>query len=122
MELQPIKPLPNYSPNVSLMHQDDGNTASSELLGPLGNMTTMTSYTTHTALFLRDSHGRLTTGGVIVSAESTTPTYTLNAVDPDTLQILATWVPPDDQTLSLAYLVENGIAISSTAMFVITCS
>ena len=95
---QPLKPKTIYNPNVSLMHQDDVNTGSTDLASPLGKGTSMTTYATRIAPFLWDSQGRLTTGGVVLSPGSTTPTFSLNAVDPETLQTLATWLPPDNQT------------------------
>ena len=96
---QSLKPKTIYNPNVSLMHQDGGNTGSTDLASPLGKGTSMTTYATRIAPFLWDSQGRLTTGGVVLSPGLTTPTFSLNAVDPETLQTLATWLPPDNQTL-----------------------
>lgn len=98
VELAPLVPKTKYIPEVSMMHVDGGNTGCVNYAGPKGHNTAVKSYDTELAVMLFDNEGRITAGGVAATG------YVLNAVDPMTLEILATWTPPVDQTLILTYM------------------
>lgn len=91
-----------------MMHADGGNTGSVNYSGPRGYKTIVDSYATELAVVLFDNEGRLTTGGIAANG------FVLNAVDPITLETVATWVPPTGQTLIFTYMqmtTENEIII-----------
>jgi hypothetical protein len=90
------------------MHVDGGNTGCVDHVGPTGDNMTVKSYATELAVILFDDEGRFTTGGVAATG------YVLDAVDPTTLETLATWTPPVNQTLILTYMqmtMENQIVV-----------
>jgi len=93
------------------MHQDGGNTGSSDYAGPVGKNVSMSTFATHIAPFLFDSQGGLTAGAPTASG------YSLNAVDPETLEVMSTWLPPTNQTLNLAYItfIEKDSIIVATS-------
>ncbi|KAH6666199.1 hypothetical protein B0J14DRAFT_604413 [Halenospora varia] len=95
-----------------MMHMDSGNTGSTDLAGPTGRNLTISTYATHIAPFLFDEGGGITAG-----AQTATGGYTLNAIDPATLETLSTFAVPEGQKLNLAYiqmtLPQNEILVST---------
>jgi hypothetical protein len=98
VDLPPLNPKATYIPHVSMMHADGGNTGSVNFPGPRGNNTAVTSYATEIGVILFDAEGRFTAGGV------TSTGFVLNAIDPVTLETIATWTPPVNQTLIFTYM------------------
>uniref|UniRef100_L2FY83 Uncharacterized protein n=1 Tax=Colletotrichum fructicola (strain Nara gc5) TaxID=1213859 RepID=L2FY83_COLFN len=91
-----------FFPSASLMHEDSGNTGSTDYPGPLGgsNMS-LFSQQIVTGVMTWGTNNTMTIG----YANSTTLARGIAAIDPQTMEILATWTPPDsNQTLSLGYL------------------
>jgi hypothetical protein len=101
-----------------MMHQDSGNTGSTDISGPSGRNVSLSTFAAHFAPILFDKDGGIT-GGAVTDSPNTT--YTLNAIDPETLQVLSSWTAPADQTLNFAYMQQternNQILISSTEGF-----
>ncbi|KAH8888151.1 hypothetical protein GQ53DRAFT_795976 [Thozetella sp. PMI_491] len=94
-----------YYPEASLMHGDAGNVGSIDHPGPLGWNLTITSGLETLSIMLWGPDGSLTTGYANTSAGVTPVPRGIAAVDPTTLQVLASWFPPDqDEILSLAYI------------------
>jgi hypothetical protein len=93
------------------MHQDGGNTGSTDNAGPIGKNVSISTFATPIAPFLFDSQGGLTAGAPTASG------YSLNAIDPETLEAISTWLPPTNQTLNLAYItfVEKDSIIVATS-------
>ena len=99
----PLKPKVKYSPNAQLMHQDGGNTGSADYTGPLGINPNTSSVAEGLRVMLWDNKARLTTGYTFLANGS--QTYAIAAVDPTTLAIESTWVPPVvNQTLNFEYM------------------
>lgn len=84
------------------MHEDSGNTGSTDYPGPLGgNNISLFSQQIVTGVMAWGANNTMTIG----YANSTTLARGIAAIDPQTMEILATWAPPDTkQTLSLGYL------------------
>jgi hypothetical protein len=72
----------------------------------------MSTFATHIAPFLFDSDGGLTACEPIASG------YSLNAIDPETLEVISTWLPPTGQILNLAYMQQ--IFGESNSLIVVT--
>ncbi|KAJ0385619.1 hypothetical protein COL922a_005944, partial [Colletotrichum nupharicola] len=91
-----------FFPSASLMHEDSGNTGSTDYPGPFGgNNMSLFSQQIVTGVMTWGANNTMTIG----YANSTTLTRGIAAIDPQTMEILATWTPPDtNQTLSLGYL------------------
>jgi hypothetical protein len=87
-----------------MMHQDGGDTDSTNYPAPIGKDLSVTTLSTRLQPFLFDSEGNLTAGGVTKATSSTNMTYTINAVDPSTLEILSSWTAPAGQVLNFAYM------------------
>ena len=118
-----LKPKAQYKPNVSLMHQDGGNSGSNDYPGPLGKNISASSITTQLPVLLWDAKNRLTSAYAAFSNGSSMPTFNLAAVDLDSLEVQAVWMPPEaNQTLNFAYmeltLEENLILVTSEIGFV----
>ncbi|TVY88240.1 hypothetical protein LAWI1_G008637, partial [Lachnellula willkommii] len=96
--LAPLEPKTQYCPDASMMHQDGGNTGSTDYSGPTGRNISTSSFATHIAPFLLDPQGGLTVGAPAASG------YSLEAIDPETLEAISSWSPPANQTLNLAYI------------------
>lgn len=98
VDLPSLSPKATFIPQASMMHVDGGNTGSVDFSGPKGNNMTITSYATELAVFLYDTEGRLTAGGISSTG------FVLNAIDPATFETIATWTPPPNQTLITTYM------------------
>ncbi|TVY39644.1 hypothetical protein LSUB1_G004497 [Lachnellula subtilissima] len=96
--LEPLEPKTQYCPDASMMHQDGGNTGSTDYAGPIGRNISMSTFSTRIAPFLFDPHGGLTAG------QPGTSGYSLKAINPETLEAISSWSPPTNQTLNLAYI------------------
>ncbi|KAF2489818.1 hypothetical protein BU16DRAFT_622424 [Lophium mytilinum] len=99
------------------MHQDAGNTGSSDYGGPLGNNVNVSTIASGLRVLLFDTQGELTAAYTYLANGSKTPTYALAAVDPDSFAILSTWLSPGNDHLNTEYmelnLKSNTIAVSS---------
>lgn len=87
-----------------MMHQDGGDTDSTNYPAPIGKNLSVTTLSTRLQPFLFDPDGNLTAGGVTKATSSANMTYTINAVDPSTLEILSSWTAPAGQVLNFAYM------------------
>lgn len=96
----PIKPKVQFQPASSLMHQDTGNTGSTDLPGPLGYNLTLGSSTLQLGVFLWGSEGTLY-GGCIDNSTSQIQ-YGIGVYDPDTLATTTRWFP-DNASIALNY-------------------
>ncbi|TVY46007.1 hypothetical protein LOCC1_G004674 [Lachnellula occidentalis] len=110
--LKPLEPKTQYLPDASMMHQDGGNTGSTDYAGPIGKNITMSTFSTRIAPFLFDPSGGVTAG------EPGTSGYSLKAVDPETLGAISSWSPPTNQTLNLAYIQQ--IAAGNDSIILVT--
>ena len=88
---RPLAPKTRYIPDVSMMHQDGGNTGSTDYPGPTQKNVSVTKIATYLAPLLFDWDGGITAGGVIASPNLT---YTLNAIDTVPLAIISSWDAP----------------------------
>jgi hypothetical protein len=99
-----LGPLTAYTPDISLMHGDAGNTDTSDCASPVGDDVAVGSAQ---SLSLTPEmwgvDGSLTTG--CVSPQPTGILRCIAAVDPRTMTPYARWLPPTGQTLQLAYAV-----------------
>jgi hypothetical protein len=91
--LLPLSPKARYVPDVSMLRQDGGNTGSTDYAGPIGRNLSVTSTTNRLAPLLFDAERRITAGGIVI--EGANLTYTINAIDPETLEILSSEPTPD---------------------------
>ena len=86
------------------MHQDAGNTDSLDYPGPLGSATVISSAAEQIGVLLWGSNRSLTSGYVSLTNTSSLMEG-LAALDPTSLEILATWFPPEEnQALGYAYM------------------
>ncbi|KAJ4251478.1 hypothetical protein NW762_011463 [Fusarium torreyae] len=111
-----LTPRFKYYPEASLMHTDGGNTGSSDAPGPLGMNPNTTSAASTVNMMVWGTDGSLTCGYVNTSAGNPPPRG-IAALEPETFEILAVWYPPDNETISFAYMeyIEktNDILLSS---------
>ncbi|KAI9735709.1 MAG: hypothetical protein M1818_006317 [Claussenomyces sp. TS43310] len=114
----PLSPKFQFEPQTSGMHQDGGNSGSTDYPGPMGHNISVFSALIPLRTFFWDRHGHMTAGFTDASGNATSPIYGLAAVDQRTLEIEATWLPPSKgQVLNFAYteLVQedNSILVTS---------
>lgn len=86
------------------MHGDGGNSGARDDPGPLGIDPKVSSAANSINVMVWGSDGSLTCGYANTSAAGKSPMLGLVALDPATLQILASWYPPDNETLRLSYM------------------
>jgi hypothetical protein len=98
-----LEPLFKFYPDASLMHQNGGNSGARDDSGPLGIEPTVSSVANTVNMMVWGSDGSLTCGYANTSADNS-PMLGIVALDPATLQILAAWYPPGNETLRLSYL------------------
>ncbi|MCJ1327032.1 hypothetical protein MMC10_003698 [Thelotrema lepadinum] len=106
-----------FNPDASLLHQDGGNTGSQDYPGPLGSAPVISSAAEQINVLLWGSDGSLTSAYVLLTNTSSLQ-YGLAALDPTTLEVLATWFPPEEnQVLGYAYMAlelqSNSITVPS---------
>lgn len=86
------------------MHQDAGNTGSSDFPGQLGATLSLKSYSTNMKVFMWGASGVLTVG--MTNSTDNHTTISLAAINPETLEVESYWIPdspnPND-VLNLAY-------------------
>ncbi|KAH7070224.1 hypothetical protein FB567DRAFT_598489 [Paraphoma chrysanthemicola] len=108
--------LYKFYPDASLMHGNGGNSGARDEAGPLGHNPNVTSEANTINMMVWGADGSLT-GGYANTSNGGTPALGLVALEPDTLQVLASWYPPDNETLRLSYLeyiqVTNDIVLST---------
>ncbi|KAB2578222.1 hypothetical protein DBV05_g3295 [Lasiodiplodia theobromae] len=95
----PMSPKTRYAPYADTLHLDSGNTRSSDTLGPLGFNTTQSTWPVPKSPFFWDSIGSSLTSIALCGTRAC-----IAALDPHTLATLASWSPPDNQTLQITYL------------------
>lgn len=110
----PMSPKTRYAPYADTLHLDSGNTRSSDTLGPLGLNLTQSTWPVPKSPFFWDN----TTGGSSSSSSSLTSIALcgtracIAALDPHTLDTIASWSPPDgNQTLQITYLQVRGTSV-----------
>lgn len=84
------------------MHQDPGNTGSTEYPGPTGANLSVISAAANHRVILFDQYGQMLSG--YTQTASGTTTFGLAAVDADTLEIQASWSPPNGDVLNFSYM------------------
>lgn len=107
-----LAPSFRFSPDASLMHADGGNSHAVDKPGPLGRSPRVSSASAASGapyMMLWGADGGLTTGYVDTTAVGDTatggPRFGIAAVDPGTLQTVATWFPlGENKTLGYAYM------------------
>jgi hypothetical protein len=102
------RPLPantQYSPQVSDMHGEGGNTNTTRYAGPTGTRPVTGSAQLALSPLLWDPAGRLTAG--YVNTASGAPVDAVVAADPTTLAVTAQWDAPPGQTLNFGYMYQN---------------
>lgn len=103
-----MSPKTRYAPYADTLHLDSGNTRSSDTLGPLGFNTTQSTWPVPKSPFFWDN----TTGNSLTSiALCSDGRACIAALDPHTLSTIASWSPPDNQTLQITYLQVRGTSV-----------
>lgn len=100
------------------MHADGGNTGSLDFTGPLGRNVTVSSAQHVIGPMLWGQNGALTMGFADLTSGASLPPLGIAAVNPVTLQVLATWFAPDaNEKLNLQYIqlrqADNTFLVSS---------
>lgn len=98
-----LAPLYVFHPDASLLHANGANSGTRDDAGPLGYNSKVTSSAEGVNIILWGSDGGMTCGYANTSTGGN-PVLGLVALDPHTYQILATWYPPDNETLNLSYM------------------
>ncbi|MFI1213511.1 hypothetical protein ACH4UV_38755 [Streptomyces sp. NPDC020802] len=114
VKAQPLAPKPVIRPQVSGVHGDSGNTKTSDWSGPLGSDTQVRSASGNGApiMLFPLPDGRMTAGEVDMS----TGMYkAINAVDPTTMAVKASWSAPEGQQLNgYMYQKADGEILATT--------
>ncbi len=102
----PLPSQPKQVPEIIGMHGDGGNTKVSKYLGPLGQEPQVAHVAGSNAQFMFDNQGRVN-GANITFDENYNFQTSIGAFDPQTLELLSKWTPPDNQTLNTPYMSQT---------------
>ncbi|KAK0637805.1 hypothetical protein DIS24_g10452 [Lasiodiplodia hormozganensis] len=102
----PMSPKTRYAPYAETLHLDSGNTRSEDELGPLGLNITQTSWPVPKSPFFWDSTGSSLTSIALCGTRAC-----IAALDPHSLSTIASWSPPNNQTLQITYLQVRGTSV-----------
>ena len=100
-----MRPKFQYAPRSTNIHLDGGNTNSQDFPGPLGHNLRVTSINTTLDILLFDEKGRLTAACEGQCNGSETTVQAVDLVNPQTLELEASWQPPvSNVSLNFAYM------------------
>ncbi|KAG7040285.1 hypothetical protein JMJ77_0010556, partial [Colletotrichum scovillei] len=89
-----------YQPGIVSMHNDGGNTGSTDFIGPRGQRNLAIALNQPLSIMLWGSGGTLT----YVFSDSNSGKLVVGSFDPETLEILGSWKPSGAQALNGAYM------------------
>ncbi|WQF90165.1 hypothetical protein CDEST_15179 [Colletotrichum destructivum] len=116
--LMPLRAKTRYTPDVVGFHQDGGNTRTNDWPGPLGNSPVVYSRSVAISAQYWHDDNRLTARSVCGNA--TAAHFCIAAFHPETMDVLATWVPEKQTLLSpYATIMDNSILIPTVEGHVI---
>ncbi len=103
---KPLPEQPRQIPEIVNMHGDSGNAKVSKYSGPLGVEPEVVSLAGLNSQFLFDKNGRLNGANIDVD-DNYNMQFSIGAFDPETLELLAKWTPPDNHTLNTPYMSQT---------------